>query len=182
MLSFLFKKRLRFFIRLFVSSSVLILGASSLYLSGYRYYNDPSIPTGIYQISVKNTPYVRGDWVLFCPPNNLSMKLAVERGYTAEGVCPGDFTPEIKQIIATPGDYISLEGIVRVNGHELQQALVLDEDEHHHALPHLTPFVLQQGDFFMISNHLPAGSFDSRYYGPVSSKNILAWVSPVWVL
>ncbi|WP_031410780.1 conjugative transfer signal peptidase TraF [Vibrio parahaemolyticus] len=181
MLSSLFKKRLRFIIRLFVGSSVLILGASSLYLSGYRYYNAPSIPTGIYQISVKNTPYVHEDWVLFCPPNNLSMKLAVERGYTAEGICPGNFTPVIKQIIATPGDYISLEGIVRVNGHELQQALVLDEDEHHHALPHRAPFVLQQGEFFMMSNHLPASSFDSRYYGPVPSKNILAWVSPVWV-
>ncbi|HEQ3589567.1 conjugative transfer signal peptidase TraF [Vibrio harveyi] len=172
---------MRFFGRLFIIFSMLFLTFGTLYLNGYRYYSNRHVIAGIYRLITKENTYRYGDWVFFCPPDNLSMELALQRDYVATGVCPGGFAPVVQQIVATPGDYISLKGIVRVNGNELPQALVLDKDEHNNALPHLSPLILHQNQFFTLDSVQMTNCFDSRYYGPVTSENILASVHLIWI-
>lgn len=162
-----------------ITISTLFITAGGLYLIGYRYNHDKHASIRVYRILERKDSYYRGDWVLYCPPNNSSMKLAIKRGYVSTGICPGGFSPAIQQIVAIDGDYVSLEGLVRVNGYKISQALVLNEDEHHETLPHFSSFILQQGEYFMIRD-LPTNSFDSRYCGPVSFENILALVDIVW--
>ena len=42
------------------------------------------------------------------PPDSGAAQLAVERGYLPTGQCPGGFAPLLKQIVAIPGDTVTL--------------------------------------------------------------------------
>ncbi len=153
-----------------------------LYAQGYRYNISYSYPTGIYKLTHNHMDYHRGELVLFCPPHNAAMQMALERNYIKMGLCPGGFTPVIKKIMAMEGDRVSFEDqVVHINGLEVPSAMVLSEDSQGRPMPQLVPFTLPPNQLFMMSDHRPIDSFDSRYYGAVPFHHLLGHIEPVWV-
>ncbi|MBD6945046.1 conjugative transfer signal peptidase TraF [Vibrio parahaemolyticus] len=168
-------------IALTLFASVIATGAL-FYANGYRWNVSHSYPTGIYKLTNEHDAYHRGDLVLFCPPDNKAMRMALHRDYIKMGLCRGGFTPAIKKIIAMEGDTVSFDsGMVHINGQAVTKASVLPTDSQGRAMPQLAPFTLQKNEFFMMSDHRPIDSFDSRYYGVVSLDHLLGHIEPVWV-
>ncbi|HHC6670864.1 TPA: conjugative transfer signal peptidase TraF [Vibrio parahaemolyticus] len=146
-----------------------------LYAQGYRYNISYSYPTSIYKLTHDHMDYHRGELVLFCPPHNAAMQMALKRDYIKMGLCPSGLTPVIKKIMAMEGNRISFEDqVVHINGQKMPSAMVLSEDSQGRLLPQFAPFPLQP-------NHSPIDSFDSRYYGTVPFHHLLGHIEPVWV-
>ncbi|EHH1077077.1 conjugative transfer signal peptidase TraF [Vibrio parahaemolyticus] len=168
-------------ISLTVFTCVIATGAL-LYANGYRWNVSNSYPTGLYRMTYDHLDYHRGDLVLFCPPDNKAMRMALHRDYIKMGLCRGGFTPAIKKIIAMEGDTVSFDnGMVHINGQAVTKASVLPADSQGRPLPKLDTLTLQHNEFFMMSDHRPTDSFDSRYYGAVPFHHIHGHIEPIWV-
>lgn len=79
----------------------------------------------------------------------------------------------LKRIIACPGDTINLlDGKVYVNDDLLDESLYLADDiaTYSHSWP--LPYTLSEDEYFVMGDNRSI-SFDSRYWGPVSKKEII---------
>lgn len=166
-------------------NSLLFLGVSLLlvfaWYQGYRWNTSVSYPPGIYRLDKTPATLTIGDLVLFCPPDSPVLQTAVKRDYLKRGDCPGNFQPVIKKVMAEPGTHVSLQGVVSLNGVPVKDATVRISDGSGRPLPQLPDFIVPPGTFFLMSDHAPSVSFDSRYYGSVPQKNILGHIHPVWI-
>ena len=86
--------------------------------------------------------------------------------------------PILKEIGAGEGDIVCVrDGALSINGH--WRAPVFARDSRGRALPQWRGCrSLTSGEFFVFSNRIP-NSFDSRYYGPVMSGDIVGVFAPV---
>ena len=149
-----------------------ILAASFNAFSPRLIYNpSPSAPMGFYLIERK-TPFKTGDRVAAFAPE-WARELADERGYL-----PGDL-PVIKQVWAMAGDEICAENrVLFAPGQSPIQAR--DSDSLGREMPVWTGCrILHQGEYLLISNDVQ-GSFDGRYFGPVTDDEILGRARLVW--
>jgi conjugative transfer signal peptidase TraF len=149
-----------------------------LYQAGFRLNTGVSYPTGVYQL-VDSPAYDKGDLVLFCPPDNPVMAQALARDYIKPGLCKGGFTPVIKKIMAVAGDIVTTDGFVSINSVTVPDARILWADNEDRPLSSSGTITLTDGQYFMMSDHQPAISFDSRYYGPVQAQNLIGHIKPV---
>lgn len=120
----------------------------------------------------------RGMLVLACLPDEVA-KLAYERNYIASGKCKGGYAPVGKYIQAIPGDEVRFtsEGIF-VNGSLLENSKPYAMDGEGRAMPvMLQDMVLPKDELVLLNNY--AGSFDSRYYGPIPSRYVVGTLKPV---
>ena len=145
--------------------------------AGFRLNVTNSLPIGIYRIT---TPLHRGSYVEFCLTGNVD-HLSMERGYRPRGACPDGGAPYLKQVLAVPGDRISLSVAgITVNGTLLPKTAPLPLDRKGRPLQ---PWTF--GNFEVVPNELWVGSaynrysYDSRYYGPIHSQIILYSLKPV---
>lgn len=153
-----------------------------LYLSGYRYNHSTSYPKGIYQLTKQQISYEKGQLVLFCPPNNATLQLALKRQYLRYGMCKGGFEPVIKKVFGTTDDIISFNnGVVNINSLPIENTTVLAHDSIGRYLPQLTDLVVPNKSYFLLSDYKPKVSFDSRYYGSVPIDNIKGLVIPIYI-
>lgn len=148
-------------------------------IAGYRINLTPSMPLGIWK---KSTIVHRGSYVAAClPPDTGAAQLAVERGYLPAGQCPGGFAPLLKQIVAIPGDTVTLtDEQVWINEILLRDSRVLSEDSAGRPLvpyPRGT-YQVPPNEYWLFATNLPQ-SFDSRYFGPVPESSILNSLVPV---
>ena len=121
----------------------------------------------------------RGMLVLACLPDEVA-KLAYERNYIASGKCKGGYAPVGKYIQAVTGDEVrfSSEGIF-VNGSLLENSKPYAMDGEGRAMPvMLQDMVLPKDELVLLNNY--AGSFDSRYYGPIPSRYVVGTLKPIW--
>lgn len=121
----------------------------------------------------------RGMLVLACLPDEVA-KLAYERNYIASGKCKGGYAPVGKYIQAIPGDEVRFtsEGII-VNGSLLENSKPYAMDGEGRAMPvMLQDMVLPKDELVLLNNY--AGSFDSRYYGPIPSRYVVGTLKPIW--
>lgn len=162
------------------STALLLAIAGVFYLNGYRINTSISYPTGLYRLISGPATYHKGDLVLFCPPDNDVMQDALYRDYIKPGICPGGFTPVIKKIMATAGDTITFQDLVRIDGIAVPHARILKQDGKGRPLPAQSAITLAKNQYFMMSDHLPVVSFDSRYYGPVPAHNLIGHINPVF--
>lgn len=142
---------------------------------GFRWNESTSYPKGLYKV-ITETNYKRGDLVLFCPPDSEILQIAVRRNYLRFGMCKGGFEPVIKRIVGLSGDHVSFADVISINHQRIPKTKVLSEDSLHRALPQLSDFILPPNSAFVISDHTPIRSFDSRYYGAIPLKNIIGRV------
>lgn len=167
-------------LKLLSGTALFLLICGVFYHNGYRLNTSISYPTGIYRLVSGPTTYQKGDLVLFCPPDNDVMQEALYRDYIKPGICTGGFTPVIKKIMAMAGDTVTFHNRVIIDGAAVPNARVLKQDSKDRPLPVQPPITLTTNQYFMMSDHLPVVSFDSRYYGPVSAHNLIGHIKPVF--
>lgn len=130
-----------------------------------------SAPVGLYIVD-PGAPIGLGDVVIAVPPAAVR-RLAVTRGYLGLGV------PLVKQVAARPGDTICASGpIVRLGDALVVRRLAID------ARGRPMPWWngchnLRAGQYFLLMPAI-AGSFDSRYFGPVSKDAIIGRAHLLW--
>jgi len=86
--------------------------------------------------------------------------------------------PILKEIAAGEGDVVCTQGgTLSINGR--WRAPVLAQDPRGRSLPQWRGCrELGSGEFFVFSNRIP-NSFDSRYYGPVKTPEIVGVFEPL---
>ncbi len=156
-----------------------VLAADFAYWSGWRINLTESEPLGFYRLRPLQDyeAIVRGAKVELCPPAWVTPRAFP---FYLSGDCPGGGMPMLKTVVAIPGDrvVVNLRGIW-INGRELPYSGQLLRSFSHPwvRLPH------QQGSFTLGSKQywvygsgatpaLAAQSFDSRYWGPITSNEI----------
>lgn len=130
-----------------------------------------SAPLGLYAM-VARPSVVRGELVLVRPPTQVQA-FAAQRGYLPKSV------PMVKQIAAQRGDIVCRhEETITINGRAV--AVALRRDREGRILPTWSGcHRLISGEVFLLMPRVEA-SFDSRYFGPVSTSNILGRLVPLW--
>jgi conjugative transfer signal peptidase TraF len=128
-----------------------------------------SVPVGLY-VRASGT-IRRGDIALVRTPDAAVM-LAAERGYLPVGV------PLVKHVAAVADDDVCvLKLAVSVNGNPVANQLKADHAGR--TLPRWNGCRrLNQGEYFLLAD--TPDSFDSRYFGPVPSVNIIGRLVPLW--
>ena len=155
-----------------VAAILALVAAVFISFSPHITYNpSPSAPLGWYtveQISVVQ----KGDYLLMNLPES-ARKMASNRHYL-----PSDI-PLLKHVFATFGDTICMkEGVVYVNEKPVAKALPVDSKGR--AMPQLSLCRrLALGEYFLLNPDI-SDSFDSRYFGPITTDLVIGKAVPLW--
>ena len=129
----------------------------------------PSEPMGLY-LATDARP-ARGARIAFRIPGP-------GRGYAARDMPERLRSSILKTVLAREGDRVcTTSGRLVVNGRDL--APISERDRHGERLPRWRDCrPLRAGEYFVFSSRIP-NSFDSRYYGPVSSSDVIGVYAPL---
>lgn len=130
-----------------------------------------SAPIGLYAVS-PGAPLARGDMVIAWAPPGPRL-LAAQRHYLPVNV------PLVKHVRGVPGDRICAIGdTIRINGRVA--AVRLTRDPAGRPLPWWRGCgTLRDGALLLLSD--PPASFDGRYFGPTSARDVIGKAIPLWV-
>jgi conjugative transfer signal peptidase TraF len=161
-----------------VNAGILIAQAA-----GLRVNTTASMPQGIYLIRPQGGQKPeRGSLVVICPSANV-LAVAIPREYLRSGPCPGNVEPLLKKVAAVPGDMVAVSdsGIV-VNGRALPNSLRVARDCQGRSLPRIPEgrYTLAQGSLWLYAP--VTRSYDSRYFGPQPSANVVGLATPVLIV
>ncbi len=163
--------------------SVLGLGAVALagiavgWVGGFRLNATPSYPLGLWRIERPVGPIEVGDLVFICMPEGSGLTLGLARGYLRAGLCPGGAGPLIKTVAAMPGAHVEVGRSVTVDGQPLAHSRVRLADAEGRALAAYAGGIVPPGHLYLHSDY--AGSYDSRYFGPLPDAGLLGLARPV---
>ncbi len=146
-------------------------------LGGLRINLTPSYPLGVWRIVPLDRKVAVGDLVMICAPPTSAFTLARLRGYLHSGLCPGWLSPLIKTVAATQGQRVEIADTVSVDGAVLASSQLRAADAEGRALIPFAGAVVPSGHIFLHSDF--AGSYDSRYFGPVPADGVLGLAHPV---
>ena len=156
---------------------VLLFGLAC-YAAGARVNTSTSLLLGLYWKS--NTPMEKGDYVLFCPPQQSVFDTAKTRGYIGAGFCPGGYGYMMKQVLAVNGDVISInDDGVRVNDELLPLSKPFKADDNGQPLPHVQYISTLGGSDVLLMSQVNQKSFDGRYFGPINRSQIKDVIRPI---
>lgn len=154
-----------------------ILMFTAFYGFGFRLNLTPSYPLGLWQIVPMDRPIATGDLVFICPPENAAFSQALERGYVRRGLCPGWLSPLIKTVVALPGQHVSVDVSVTIDGSVLAHSDIRSTDAEGRALSSWPGGIVPTGHLFLHSTF--AGSYDSRYFGPIPASGVPGLARPI---
>ena len=164
-----------------VSAALLMLG-NLIAAAGLRLNFTPSMPLGIYRIAALSPREMyRGMLVAACAPSQAA-QLGRRRGYLSSGACTESSEPLLKTVAAVAGDDVAISPSgVSVNGRLLQDSEPLAVDRAGRPLVSWPRgrFRMLPGTVWLHADH--ERSWDSRYWGPVPARNVLAQAVPVLV-
>ena len=125
----------------------------------------PSMPSGVYWIARGAAPIVRGSVVLFAPPDGVR-ELIYGRGWLPDGI------PLLKTVGGLAGDtYCVRDGRFVVAGADVGP--VFARDSQGEPVPQIVGCRrVGTGEFLPVASTL-GRSFDGRYMGAVSMRNVL---------
>jgi len=135
-----------------------------------------SMPRGIYK-RVDEIPKT-GSFAATCLTEELA-RYGLERGYLIKGRCPTGIQPVLKKVYAGVMDTVAIKNCrVTVNGHELNGFDILETDSQGRAVAvfYKGKVFLKKDEFWLMSGH-KKNSWDSRYWGPVTTEYTF---EPVW--
>ncbi|MBB6469409.1 conjugative transfer signal peptidase TraF [Aminobacter lissarensis] len=158
--------------------AAIVAVAVSAWIGGYRINFTPSYPLGLWRIEALDRPVSVGDLVFICPPLEPAFTMAFERGYIRRGLCPGRFSPLIKTVVATQGRSVDIGDHVSIEGRPLAHSEVHRVDADGRALSPWRGGIVPPGYLFLHSDF--AGSYDSRYFGPVPVAGLLGRAVPIF--
>lgn len=144
------------------------LAGNALQASGYELVvnTSPSMPLGLYWMTRGAAPLQRGAVVMFVPPDGIGAMI-YGRGWLRRG------TPLLKTVGGLAGDEFCV-GNRRflVGGRDVGPTFLLDAQGH--PLPQIAGCRRVSRDHFLpVASYLDR-SFDGRYMGAVSTRNVLA--------
>ena len=130
-----------------------------------------SVPVGLYRI-VPGSSFRRGDLVAVRPAPALARFMAARRYVEANALL-------VKPIGAVAGQRVCRTGAsITIDGTEVATALAADHL--HRRLPGWGGCLrLRPGTVFLLAPRAPA-SFDSRYFGPLATADIIGRAFPLW--
>ena len=154
------------------SIGVLMVGLSAfLRPTPLLLYNpSPSEPIGFYRASSAAPD----------PGQLISFKVPEQgRAYAAQHLAYVLRNSILKEIAAGQGSTVCADhAVLSIDGRA--RAKIADHDRRGAQLPHWQGCRrLGAGQYFAFSNRIP-NSYDSRYYGPVSSRQVLGVYAPLW--
>lgn len=147
------------------------------WLGGIRLNLTPSYPLGLWRIEALDRAAAVGDLVFICSPDSPPFRSARERGYLLRGLCPGWLSPLIKTVVAIEGQRIDIGASVAIDGEPLAHSQLHAADAEGRPLAPFAGGVVPQAHLFLHSDF--AGSYDSRYFGPISGTGLLGRARPV---
>ncbi|HIF0302655.1 TPA: conjugative transfer signal peptidase TraF [Legionella pneumophila] len=162
-----------------IASLIFIFLTGLLTISGARFNTSRSIPLGLYWITTH--PIQKGEYVLFCPPQEPLFQKALTRGYIHSGFCAGGFGYLMKRVVATQGDIVSINPWgVWVNNRFIEHSVPYPIDEQGRPLPKLTlrQYPLKNSELLLMTDQSEL-SFDARYFGLIKRSQVKAVISPV---
>lgn len=164
-----------------VALSVAGVAAISIVLAGWigglRLNMTPSEPLGLWRIVPLTSPVRVGQTVFICPPDNDMMRDAWRRGYLRAGLCGGGFGPLIKTVVAIGGQRVEVTDHVVVDGIKVCGSRIVSRDGEGRPLRHDVGGIVPLDMVYLHSGF--AGSWDSRYFGPVPVSGILGLAQEV---
>jgi conjugative transfer signal peptidase TraF len=129
-----------------------------------------SAPRGLYMVSPE-TPVLRGDMVIAWAPESARV-LAARRRYLPLNV------PLVKRVAAVRGDRVCAIGAVITIGNR-PVAFRRTRDAAGRSMPWWRGcLTLRSGEVLLLTD-APA-SFDGRYFGPTSSRELVGRATPLW--
>lgn len=148
--------------------------------AGLRVNLTPSFPLGLWRIEPLGRAAAIGDVVFICPPPTAAFAMALARSYLRPGFCAGGLSPLIKRIVAVAGADIRIVSAVIIDGRPLDHSTTYHIDAAGRPLTSWSGGVVPAGEVFLHSDF--AGSYDSRYFGPIPAAGILGRAVPVLTL
>ncbi|WLB24483.1 conjugative transfer signal peptidase TraF [Bradyrhizobium japonicum] len=145
--------------------------------AGLRINMTPSYPRGVWRIETVDRAVAAGDLVFICPPDTAEFERAFARGYIRRGLCAGGLSPLIKTVAAVSGQQVDVADQVSIDGRPLPDSDVRHTDAAGRPLAPFAGGVIPAGELYLHSDF--AGSYDSRYFGPISSSGVLGLARPV---
>ncbi|RUV67039.1 conjugative transfer signal peptidase TraF [Mesorhizobium sp.] len=155
----------------------LVALACGAWSGGLRVNFTRSYPLGLWRIERLEREAAVGDLVFICPPDTAAFRMARERGYLGRGLCPRWSSPLIKTVVATEGQTIAIGAGVLIDGRPLPHSSVQPNDAAGRSLTHFAGGRIPAGFLFLHSDF--AGSYDSRYFGPVPAGGLLGRARPL---
>ncbi len=160
-----------------LSAASLVAGICAAFnFGGIRVNASPSLPIGLYRI----TSEVAAKLVEFCPAEPFA-SLSAHRGYRGTGDCPDGAEPLMKPIVAAAGDSVDFSPAgVAVNGRLLPNSTCRRLDTNSRPLQHwpFGTYRVSPGTIWVLSS-FNARSFDSRYFGPISTASVRCHLQPL---
>ncbi len=173
-------KKLSVIITIFLISTI----AAGMLLNsmGFRINLTESIPVGLYRIT--GAEPLKNAYVIFCPDDRKSFRLARDRGYIDYGLYCSGYGYLMKKVVAVSGDILSVtnEGVY-VNQMLIPYSKPKLQDGMNRTLPQWQVMNYQlQEDEIMTMTSQSEWSFDGRYYGLVHTRQIKGVITPIWVV
>jgi len=162
------------------SAALIGLGGYAAHGAGFYINATNSAPKGLWRVKTI-TPWdvERGMLVSICPPGLRIVEAMRQQGYLQPGSCSGSGTvPLLKPVVAFSGDTVRItrKGIA-VNGQVLPNSQAQPQMPAYPA----GVYEVRPGEVWIVSSY-SAGSFDSRYFGPVSTNNIEGQAKPIAIM
>lgn len=165
-----------------LSGGVIVVAAMAAagVFAGLRINLTPSAPLGLWRITPLDRPAAVGDLVFVCPPAGEISALGLERGYFWRGACPGGAAPLIKTIVAIAGARVEVGANVVIDHLALPRSRLSSGDDRGRPLSPWPRGIIPPGHVFLHASF--AGSYDSRYFGPVPEAGVLGLARPVFTV
>lgn len=147
-------------------------------LLGFRINLSASLPVGIYRVTDESP--ASGSVVYACLPREVA-EFARPRGYLGPGSCAGKARPIGKFVLAEAGDVVTItREEIRVNGVAVPESRTASEDSRGRPLPHYPwgDHRLGPDELWLFSPGHRNG-YDSRYFGPVRTSDVISVLRPV---
>lgn len=172
-----FRPRLGFLLVILLAAVLPLIGERVMPRLAFNHTS--SMPRGFYWRSpVPVDGLRRGDLVIACAPTTFA-RFGRASGFLDVGPCDG-VTTLLKRVVGIAGDRVHLDAHgVTVNGTFVPGSRPVALDNNGRSVPHVAygNYVLAANDVWLLSPR--AKSFDSRYFGPVST--VLSIAQPLLV-
>lgn len=171
------RQRRRACVTLSGSAGLLIVLFAAGWIGGLRVNTTPSEPLGLWRIVPLTRAARSGETVFVCPPDNVTMREARQRGYLRRGLCPCGFGPLIKTVIAVAGQRVDVTDRIAIDGVPIPGSRIMEKDAQGRSLRHDQSGMVRPGEVYLHSEFI--GSWDSRYFGPVPVSGVLGLAQEV---